>query len=81
MRFWKRWSEEARRNKHEGTVTLQLVVDASGRPKNIRVVRNLGMGLDEKALEAVKTWQFEPGKKDGQPVAVLINVDLEFHLH
>ncbi|HWZ45074.1 MAG TPA: energy transducer TonB [Candidatus Saccharimonadales bacterium] len=75
------WSAEARRNQHEGTVTLQLVVDASGHPKNIRVVHNLGMGLDEKALESVKTWQFEPGKKDGQPVAVLINIDVEFRLH
>ncbi|MBZ5525659.1 MAG: energy transducer TonB [Acidobacteriia bacterium] len=75
------WSAEARRAHHEGTVTLQLVVDASGHPKNIRVLRNLGMGLDEKAMDAVKTWLFEPGRKDGQPVAVLINVDVEFHLH
>lgn len=75
------YSAEARRNKQEGTVTLQMVVGVDGRPRNIRVIRNLGMGLDEKALETVKTWVFEPGKKDGVAVAVLVNVDVEFHLH
>ncbi len=75
------WSDEARRNRHEGTVVLRLIVGANGRPHSLRVLRSLGMGLDEKALEKVKTWLFEPGKKDGQPVAVLLDVEVAFGLH
>ena len=51
-----------------------------GRPRNIRVVRGLGMGLDEKAVERVKTWLFEPGKKNGTPVAVAMNFEVDFRL-
>ena len=47
----------------------------------MRVARSAGMGLDEKALEAVRTWRFEPGRKDGQPVAVLVNVQVNFRLY
>jgi outer membrane biosynthesis protein TonB len=45
------------------------------------VIRSLGMGLDEKALEKVRTWLFEPGKKDGQPVPVAMNIEVDFHLY
>src|ERR1700691_3964760 len=63
------FSEEARKAKYQGTCVLGLVVDAMGRPTSIRVVTSLGMGLDEKAIEAVKTWRFEPAMKDGHRVA------------
>jgi len=75
------FSEEARKAKYQGTCTLMLVVDAAGRPTNIRVASSLGMGLDEKAIEAVKNWRFEPSMKDGHPVRVEIAVEVEFHLY
>src|SRR5271165_865438 len=75
------YSEEARKAKYQGTVVLWLVVDANGRPQQIRVQRALGMGLDEKAIEAVKLWKFDPARKDGQPVPVMINVEVNFRLY
>ncbi|MDR3746930.1 MAG: energy transducer TonB [Acidobacteriota bacterium] len=75
------YSEEARKAKYQGTVVLWLVVDAAGRPQQIRVQRALGMGLDEKAIEAVRQWKFEPARKDGQPVPVMINVEVNFRLY
>jgi protein TonB len=75
------YSEEARKVKHMGTVVLWLVVGPDGKPRDIRVLRTLGLGLDEKAIEAVKNWRFEPAMKDGKPVAVQINVEVNFHLY
>jgi len=75
------FSEEARKAKYQGTCTLMIVVSADGRPTNIRVVNSLGMGLDEKAIETVKTWRFEPGLKDGHPVNVEMAVEVDFHLY
>ena len=75
------YSEEARKAKYQGTCVLWVVVGPDGRPHEIRVQRTLGMGLDEKAIEAVRSWKFEPAKKDGQPVAVQINVEVNFRLY
>jgi len=75
------FSEEARKAKYQGTCTLMIVVAADGRPTNIRVVNSLGMGLDEKAIETVRTWRFEPGQKDGHPVNVEMAVEVDFHLY
>ena len=75
------YSEEARKAKYQGVVVLWLVIGPDGRPREIRVSRPLGMGLDEKAIEAVRTWRFEPAKKDGQPVAVQMNVEVSFRLY
>jgi periplasmic protein TonB len=75
------YSEEARKAKYQGSVMLWMIVGADGKPKNIKVQRQLGMGLDEKAIEAVKTWRFEPAQKDGQPVSVQINVEVFFRLY
>jgi protein TonB len=75
------FSEEARKAKYQGVVTLALVVGTDGRPSNIRVQSSLGMGLDEKAIEAVKNWRFEPAMKDGHPVRVEIAVEVDFHLY
>jgi len=75
------FSEEARKAKYQGNCVLGLVVDANGRPTNIRVLNALGMGLDEKAIESVKNWKFDPGKKDGHDVAVEIAVEVDFHLY
>jgi len=75
------YSEQARKVGYEGTCVLWLVVDAEGMPQKIRVTRPLGMGLDDKAIEAVQQWRFVPSTKDGEPVAVRINVEVTFHLY
>jgi periplasmic protein TonB len=75
------FSEEARRIKLQGEVTLLAIIGVDGRPRNLSVVRSLGMGLDEKAREAVNTWRFEPAKKDGHPVAVQMTIIVNFHLY
>lgn len=74
------YSEEARKAKFQGTVLLAIVVDTDGVAKNIRVIRPLGMGLDEKAVEAVQKWRFRPGYKDGKAVPVMANVEVNFRL-
>jgi TonB family protein len=74
------YSEEARQAKWQGTVQLEIVVDEHGVPKDLRVRRALGLGLDEKAIEAVKQWRFQPGQKDGQPVPVIAVIDVSFRL-
>lgn len=80
MKVEPEYSEEARKAKYQGTVLLAIVVDEDGRTRNIRVVRSLGMGLDEKAIEAVSKWRFRPGYKDGKPVPVQANVEVNFRL-
>lgn len=74
------YSEEARKAKWQGSVTLSLVVDADGRTKDIHVTKPLGLGLDEKAIEAVSQWKFTPGKKDGKPVPVQASIEVTFRL-
>jgi TonB family protein len=75
------YSEEARKAKYQGTVVLWLIVGPDGRPKQVKVARTLGMGLDQKAVEAVQNWRFEPAKLNGSPVAVQINVEVNFRLY
>ena len=72
------YSEEARKAKYQGTVVLAIQVWEDGRAHNIRVIRSLGLGLDEKAIQAVQEWRFVPGKKDGVPVKVHANVEVSF---
>jgi TonB family protein len=74
------FSDEARRKKIEGVVTLSLVVDTEGQPTDVQVVASLGHGLDEKAVEAVKQWRFQPAMRDGNPVSTKIKVDVNFRL-
>jgi TonB family protein len=74
------YSEEARKAKYQGTVLLYVEVDPSGHATNIRVARSLGLGLDEKAIEAVKKWKFAPGRKDGRPVTVAATIEVNFRL-
>jgi len=74
------YAEGARKEKFQGTCVLYLVVSPEGLPRDIRVARVLGHGLDEKAIEAVKRWRFEPARKDGKPVAVAVNVEVAFRL-
>ncbi len=74
------YTEEARMTKTQGKCILWLIVDETGRPRNIRVVRGLGHGLDAKAVAAVQQWRFDPAMKDGKPVNVQISVEVGFHL-
>jgi periplasmic protein TonB len=74
------YSEEARKAKYSGTVWISLIVDPQGRAQNLKVVRSLGFGLDEKAMEAVAKWKFKPGMKDGHPVAVVATIEVNFRL-
>jgi TonB family protein len=74
------YSEEARKAKYSGTVLLSVVVDEHGVPTEIHVVRPLGLGLDEKAIEAVQKWRFRPGVKNGRPVRVRATIEVSFRL-
>jgi periplasmic protein TonB len=74
------YSEEARKAKYSGTVMLAVIVDAEGHARDIHVVKSLGMGLDEKAIEAVDKWKFKPGMKSGQPVNVRATIEVNFRL-
>src|SRR6266851_5433797 len=75
------YSEEARKAKYQGVCVLSLIVGPDGKPREIKLSRSLGLGLDEKAMEAVNKWKFEPALKDGKPVAVAINVEVQFRLY
>jgi TonB family protein len=76
------FSEEARRAKYQGVCIVSIIVDVHGNPQNPRVVRPLGMGLDEKAIEAVMKDKFKPAMKDGKtPVPVQMNVEIDFRIY
>jgi len=74
------FSEEARKAKFSGSVEVYLWVEADGTPSHVRVARGVGMGLDEKAVEAVRKYKFRPAMKDGKPVAVDLYIDVNFQI-
>ena len=74
------FSEEARKAKFMGVVTVNLIVDTKGLPQNVRVIRGVGMGLDEKALEAVRQYRFKPAMEGGKPAPVQVNVEVNFQI-
>jgi periplasmic protein TonB len=74
------FSDEARRAKYQGVCVISVIIDAQGYPRNARVVHPLGMGLDEKALQAVGLYRFKPAMKDGRPVPVTITIAVNFRL-
>lgn len=74
------YSEEARKAKWGGTVLLSVVVDETGHTTEIKVIKPLGLGLDEKAIEAVSKWLFKPGMKGGKPVKVFAQIEVTFRL-
>ncbi len=74
------FSSEARAAKLDGMVALWVVIGPDGVPGDVRVIRPLGLGLDEQAVLAVRQWRFEPGTRDGQPVSVAATVEMNFRL-
>ena len=75
------FTERARRAKYQGVCVITTVVDAQGNPTQVQVVRHLGMGLDKKAVEAVKQYRFTPAMRLGNPVAVKVNIEVNFRLY
>jgi protein TonB len=75
------YSDEARKAKFQGNVELFAVIGPDGRPRDLRVIRSLGMGLDQKALDAVWKWRFAPAMKDGHAVAVQVSIEVAFRLY
>jgi periplasmic protein TonB len=74
------YTEEARAAKYSGSVMLSVVVDTEGKAQQLKVVKSLGMGLDEKAIEAVQQWRFRPGMNSGVPVNVRAQIEVNFNL-
>jgi len=74
------YSDEARQARYQGSVLLAIEVDVNGRVTNVRVMRSLGLGLDEKAIAAVLKWKFRPAMAGGRPVTAPAQVQVTFHL-
>lgn len=74
------YTPEARQAKYQGPVVLYVVIGADGAARNIRVLRSLGLGIDEKAIEAVQQWRWRPAYKDGQPVETIATIEVSFRL-
>ncbi|MEP7354482.1 MAG: energy transducer TonB [Acidobacteriota bacterium] len=74
------YSEKARNSKTQGEVQMRLLIDITGHVSDIAVIKSLGMGLDEKAVEAAKRWRFKPGMRDGLPVISVGTIAVTFRL-
>lgn len=74
------YTETARLSHYSGTAVFRVIIDAHGFPTNIRLVRGLGYGLDEKGAQAISGWRFRPATKNGTPVAVRANIEVNFRL-
>ena len=75
------FSDEARRAKFQGICVVSLIVDPQGNPQRVQVVRHLGMGLDQKAVDAVKQYRFKPATLQGKPVPVEVNIEVAFRIY
>jgi TonB family protein len=75
------FTDDARRANYQGSVSIKLIVDSQGNPQDVRLASHLGMGLEEKAIEAVRQYKFKPAMYQGHPVSVQIVIDVDFHLH
>ena len=73
-------AQEARKAKYQGVVVLSAIVRKDGTIEILKVVRGLGLGLDENAIQALKQWKFRPGMKNGVPVDVALNIEVNFSL-
>jgi periplasmic protein TonB len=74
------FSEEARKAKYQGTVLVAIEVGEDGKAHSFRIIQSLGLGLDEKAIEAVSQWKFKPAMRNGRPVRAAATVQVNFRL-
>lgn len=74
------YTEQAREAKLEGVCVVRIFIDTDGKPKSVVVIKKLGMGLDERAVETIKKWRFEPGRQYGKPVPSYLTLNLEFKI-
>ncbi len=74
------FTEEARKARHQGSVLLAAEVGVDGKAHNIRVIRSLGLGLDERAIAALAQWRFRPAISDGKPATAPATIEVFFHL-
>jgi TonB family protein len=74
------YSEEARKARYQGTVVLEAIVRRDGTVDIVRIVRSLGFGLDQNAINALKQWRFRPGMRNGEPVDISLNIEVNFNL-
>jgi TonB family protein len=75
------YSDAARKAKYQGTVIVGVIIGTDGHVYDPKIVQALGLGLDQKAIEAVKLWRFKPAERDGRPVRVAANIEVNFHLY
>ena len=74
------YTDEARAAKYQGTAIIAVEIGPDGIARNMKVVRSLGLGLDEKAVQAISQWHFNPGTKDGEPITVAATIEVNFRL-
>lgn len=74
------YTEEARRARVQGSVMLKAELDENSRLIGIHVLRGLGYGLDEKAIDCARQWQFEPAMRDGAPIRTRVQLEINFRL-
>jgi TonB family protein len=75
------FTQKGKQAKHEGVSVVSCVVDSDGIPQRVHTIRKLGMGLDEKAVEAVRQYRFKPGMLNGKPVAVAVTIEVNFRIN
>jgi len=75
------YDEASRKAKLNGHVVLTFIVAPDGKPRDIRVVKSLSPGLDQKSIEAVSKWKFTPATKDGKPIAIEIQAETTFKIY
>lgn len=75
-----KYSKQARKAKFSGQVVVSMIVGTDGEPHNVHILRGVGMGLDEEAMKAVEQYKFKPAMQSGKPVAVYVNVQVNFQI-
>lgn len=79
--FEPEFTELARRARYQGNTVLRAVVDSRGETTQVQILKPLGMGLDDQAVKVVRQWRFQPARRDGKAVAVLVDIEVTFRLY
>ncbi len=75
------YSDAARKERYQGMLVMGIIVNETGKVQEPKLIRPLGMGLDEKAISKVLTWKFDPAKMDDKPVPVILRIEVSFNLY